>query len=187
MHRRPTTIVLLCIFGLAACAPKLVSDYDDQIDTGLSQLNTDVSVFVLKMNAAAGTQAGTYDANTDFYIDEEAKIDTLIVRAQAHRVLNSCPSVGLTAAVLAKVAAGAEAQTYVAAIPKDDCSVVLLQELKAAFVDLQSFHDKNGMLGIPAAADARILNGGIGSLIRAGITVEIAKKSGGKVGEGDGS
>jgi hypothetical protein len=184
MGRRTTAIALIVGLGLAGCAPQLVSDYDDQIDTGLSQLNTDVSAFVLKMNSVAGTQAGTYAANQDFYINEEAKIDTLIVRAQAHRVLNSCPSVGVTAAVLAKTAAGSDVQKYVAAIPKDDCSVVLLQELKQAFVDLQTFHQANGMGGIPAQADARILDGGIGALIRAGITVEIAKKSGGKVANG---
>ena len=184
MGRRTTAIALIAGLGLAACAPQLVSDYDDQIDTGLSQLNTDVAAFVARMNALAGTQAGTYAANQDFYINEEAKIDTLIVRAQAHRALNSCPSVGMTASVLAKTAGGSDAQKYIAAIPQDDCSVVLLQELRAAFVDLQTFHQANGIGGIPAQADARILNGGIGTLIRAGITVEIAKKTGGKVGNG---
>jgi hypothetical protein len=187
MRRPRSAIALVVVFCVAACAPQLVSDYDDQIDTGLSQLNTDVSAFVLKMNLVAGSEAGTYAANTDFYITEQARIDTLIVRAEAHQVLNSCPSTGVAAAVLGKLAAGSIVQKYVAAIPKDDCSVVLLQELKSAFADLQTFHQANGMLGIPTQADARILNGGLGVLIRAGITVEIAKKSGRNAGAANGS
>ena len=50
--------VSLVFLGLASgCSIQLVSDYDEQIDNGLSQLNTDVAVFVTRMiNVAANVK-----------------------------------------------------------------------------------------------------------------------------------
>jgi type III secretory pathway lipoprotein EscJ len=39
---------LLALLVLAGCSVHLVSDYEEQIDNGLTQLNTDVAVFVTK-------------------------------------------------------------------------------------------------------------------------------------------
>jgi len=78
----------LAFLALAGCSVHLVSDYDEQIDSGLSQLNTDLAVFVTKMINAAGTPAGTYNykkddayPNREFYATQEGKLDTLIARA----------------------------------------------------------------------------------------------------------
>src|SRR5207244_6485909 len=89
----------LAFLALAGCSVHLVPDYDEQIDNGLTQLNTDATVFVSKMVNAAGSAAGTYNykkddayPNKDFYATQEGKLDTLIVRAQAHKALDQCPS-----------------------------------------------------------------------------------------------
>jgi hypothetical protein len=186
--------VLVASGALTACTVHLVSDYDDQIDTGLSQLNTDITAFVNKMIANAGQPAGAYDANKDFYTNEEAKADTLIVRAQAHKVLNNCPSSDLIKAAVksafpptAPTAAAIpmpDVSTVMAQIQKDDCSVVLLGLVKQGIEQLATFHTAQGSLGIPAQAHDPILVGGLGSVIHAAITVEVAKKTGGSVGGG---
>ena len=196
MHRFPrvtrVSIAALLLVATYGCAVHLVSDYDDQIDAGLSQFNTDVTAFVNNMIANAGQPAGTYDANKDFYTTEEARIDTLIVRAEAHKALKSCPSTdAIKAAVTATLpkatpaAAGPlvvpDVASVLAQIPQNDCSVVLLTMVKQGLTQLQTFHMAQGALGIPAAAHDPILVGGLGSLIHAAITVEIAKKTGGSV------
>lgn len=184
-------IATLLIGALYGCAVHLVSDYDDQIDTGLSQLNTDVTAFVNKMIADAGQPAGTYDANKDFYTTEEAKIDTIIVRAEAHKVLKSCPSSDAIKAAVAATFPKAppaaspipipDVASVIAQIPQNDCSVVLLTLVKQGLEQLQTFHAAQAAKGIPAAAHDPILVGGLGSLIHAAITVEVAKKTGGSV------
>jgi hypothetical protein len=179
---------LVVAFGLmAGCTVRLVSDYDPQIDEGLSRLHTDVTAFVNRMIANAGKVAGTYDANKDFYTVKDAEIDTLIVRAEAHKALNSCPSTELVARAVTAAMPQSNAATLVSQIPKGDCSVVLLQLVKGGFGDLQKFHQAQGALGIPAAAKGPLLEGGLGSLIRAAIIVELAKRTGGSVGGNNGS
>jgi hypothetical protein len=183
-------LVSLVFLGLVAgCSIQLVSDYDEQIDNGLSQLNTDVAVFVTKMINVAGTPAGAYNykkddtyPNKDFYATQEGKLDTLIVRAQAHKALDQCPSTAVVQRVVASAVPRSEVARYSAQIPKDDCSVVLLQLVKGGMGDLRKFHEAQGTAGIPQVAKDPILVGGVGALIRAAITVEVAKKTGAKTG-----
>jgi hypothetical protein len=186
---------------LNACAVHLVSDYDEQIDTGLSQLNTDVTAFVDKMIESAGQPAGTYAANKDFYIAENAKIDTLIVRAEAHKALNSCPSSTVMAAAVkarlpvtpppvgtpSPVLVLPDASSVLAQVKNDDCSVVLMSLIKTSFGQLEAFHKAQDPLGIPSAARDPLLVGGFGSLIHTAIVVQVALKSGKSAGGGNGS
>jgi hypothetical protein len=190
--------VVFCaaLINLCACAVHLVSDYDDQIDSGLTQLNTDVTAFVNKMISSAGTPAGTYASNIDFYSSESAKIDTLVVRAEAHRALKSCPTSDvITAAVKASTPPTPVTSTIpvpdvaaaLANVKKDDCSVVLLDLIKTGFGQLAAFHKAQAEKGIPIDAHDPILVGGLGSLIHGAITVEIALKSGKTPGGTNGS
>jgi hypothetical protein len=179
----------LAFLALAGCSVHLVTDYDEQIDNGLSQLNTDVAVFVNRMINLAGTPAGAYNykkddayPNKDFYATQDGKLDTLIVRAQAHKALDQCPSTALVERAVAAAVPRGELARYSAQIPKDDCSVVLLQLVKDGVGDLRKFHEAQGSAGIPQVAKDPILVGGVGALIRAAITVEVAKKTGTKTG-----
>jgi len=166
--------LLLCSTLLIACSVQLVSDYDEQIDTSLSQLNTDLTTFVVKMIGAAGTPKGTYDANKEFYITEEAKVQTIEVRTEAHQILNSCPSTDLIKSALAH--SGANGAQYEGQIPQGDCGVVLISLVEKGFEDLEAFHRAQGPRGIPKSSQGPILVGGLGSLIKSAIIVEIAKK-----------
>jgi hypothetical protein len=180
-------LVFLALTG--GCSIQLVSDYDEQIDNGLTQLSTDVAVFVTKMINVAGTPAGAYNykkddayPNKDFYATQDGKLDTLIVRAQVHKALDQCPSTAVVVRAVASAVPPGEVARYSAQIPKDDCSVALLQLVKGGMGDLRKFHEAQGSAGIPQVAKDPILVGGVGALIRAAITVEVAKKTGAKTG-----
>lgn len=188
-HRRIATIGLVgaLLLSLAACTVRLVSDYDDQIDSGLTQANTDITAFVNKMADAAGTPDGTYSKNKDFYTTEKAKLSTIRVRAEAHRALNICPTTAVIKYAITTnmpqqppsgPGPGMTAQEVLAKLPQDDCEVVLISLIQDAFGDLETFHMAQGPKGIPPSARDPILVGGVGSLIHSAIQVEIAKKSG---------
>src|SRR4051794_22943844 len=119
------------------------ADAAGQIDNGLGQLNTDVAVFVTRMINVAGTPAGAYNykkddayPNKEFYAAQEGKLDTLIVRAQAHKALDQCPSTALVQRAVASAVPRSEVARYSAQIPNDDCSVALLQLVKDGVGDL---------------------------------------------------
>lgn len=188
IRRIPATAMLLVLLLFAAgCAVHLVSDYDQQTDTELGQLNTDLTAFVNKMIDEAGTPQGTYAANKDFYVTQEARVDTLIVRAQAYKALNSCPSTELSAKAVSTAIPASEITKYLNEMPKDDCSVVLLQLVKGGYGDLETLHQAQGAKGIPPSAKDPILVGGLGALLRAAITVEVAKKTASSTGGANGS
>jgi hypothetical protein len=184
---------------LLGCAVQLVSGYDEQIDTGLSELNTDVTAFVNRMIDAAGTPAGEYASNKTFYGDEDAKLDTLLARAQANKVLNRCPTSDVMAAAIKAAFPAPSSQpgsfplplpdgsAVLAQVSSDACSVVLLQLVRQGLGQMKAFHMAQGPKGIPPEAHDPLLVGGIGSLIHAAITVELAKKSGGSAGGKGGS
>jgi len=139
-RRKARVFAVLAVLLVASCSVTLVSDYDEQIDSGLSQLNTDITAFVNKMIDQAGTPQGTWASNKDFYTTQEAKVDTTVVRAQAHRALGSCPSTEVVTAAISSAVPASDVSKYVGQIPKDDCSVVLLQLVKSGVTDLEAFH-----------------------------------------------
>lgn len=171
--------LLLGAAGLmTACAPiTLVPAYDEQIDGGLTSLYADTSVFVDRMIAVHGTPAGEYGPNTGFYDAADGRVESLIVRAEAHRVLKDCPTAKVVNAALAAARLPADVRGQVGALGGDDCQVVLLRLVKGGFADMRRFHGAQGRLGIPPSARGPLLDGGVGALLRAGITVEIAKRA----------
>jgi hypothetical protein len=192
-HRRVRTLGLagLLLASLTACTVHLVSDYDDQIDLGLTQANTDITAFVVKMTDEAGTPDGTYNNNKDFYISEKAKLGSIRVRAEAHRALNSCPTTAMiNNAVIANMpqqppsgpVPAMTPQEVLKKLPQDDCEVVLISLIQDAFGDLETFHMAQGQKGIPPSARDPILVGGLGSLIHSAIQVEVAMKAGKSLG-----
>ncbi len=173
---RSFALLAIGIMVWGCATTQLVSDYDEQIDSGLTQLYVDTSGFVDRMIVTAGTPAGAYGANKDFYAAGNARIEALILRAQAHKALDSCPSTEIVARALDAAKPPLGVSVYLSQIPRDDCQVVLFTVLKRSFEDLRTFHEAQGPLGIPASARGPILDGGVGAVIRAGLVVEIAKK-----------
>ncbi len=155
----------------------LVPAYDEQIDSGLTSLYADTSVFVDRMIAAHGKPEGTYAQNVGFYDAADGRVEALIVRAEAHRVLNDCPASKVVNAALAAVAIPADVRSKIGTLPEDDCQVVLMRLVKEEYADMRKFHDAQGALGIPPSARGPLLDGGVGAVLRAAITVEIAKRA----------
>ena len=174
--RRLVAGLMLSALLTGCTAIKLVPAYDEQIDSGLTSLYADTSSFVDQMTSRAGTPEGTYAQNMTFYNQVDGRVDALIVRAEAHRVLNDCPSTKLMTRALDLARIPADVRGRIGTLPKDDCQVVLMRLIKDGFTDMRRFHQAQGALGIPAVARGPLIDGGVGALLRAGITVELAKR-----------
>lgn len=174
-----SVLALLCVaLALAGCATiKLVPAYDEQIDSGLTSLYADTSMFVDKMIAASATPAGTYEQNIAFYDGVDGRLEALIVRAEAHRVLKDCPASKVVNRAFELTNLPADVRGKLGNLPSDDCQVVLLRLTKGAFGDMRTVHKAQGANGIPAWMRGQFMDGGPGALLRAGITVEIAKRA----------
>jgi hypothetical protein len=84
MPQLPIAVVLLCIaVTTLACAPRLISDYDEVTDRSATELQKKVEGFIHQMVARAGTPNGTYTANTAFYDEARTDVSALRVRANA--------------------------------------------------------------------------------------------------------
>lgn len=157
---------------------RLVSDYDEQIDQGLTQLYAETSTFVDRMIGASGTPAGTYAQNQEFYNDAGGRIDALIARAQANQVLNNCPSTRVMGRIVAAAGLPADLRDRIGTVPDGGCEVVVLESLKRAMGNMRTFHESQGAAGIPAVARPIIMDGGLGAAFRAGIMIQVAKRGG---------
>jgi hypothetical protein len=75
-------------FALGGCAQpvKLVGDYDEQLDKGVSQLQKDVETFLVKLESSAEKPADkveSYDKNKNVYDDFRVAVSVLRVRADS--------------------------------------------------------------------------------------------------------
>jgi len=78
------SIVLAIMLVLSGCSGiKLVSDYDEVIDKGITEFAEQFNTHVKNMGDLAGTEEGTYDANLRTYNALESKLDVLIARASS--------------------------------------------------------------------------------------------------------
>ena len=77
----------LIAITLGGCSTiKLVGDYDEQIDKGVTQLQKDVETFLVKLEATAEKPADkveSYDKNKKFYEDAKVALSGLRVRADS--------------------------------------------------------------------------------------------------------
>ena len=163
---------------LSACASiRLVPAYDEQIDTGLTQLYADTSGFVDRMIQSAGTSAGTFQQNEQFYTDSLGKLDALIARAEANRVLGTCPSTKLMAKALERISLPAEVRGQIGTVPQGDCEVVLFRMIRDDFQDMREVHRLRGARGFPPEARGQFIDGSVGALMRAAIAVQVAKRA----------
>lgn len=80
-------LVFLLMTGVAGCAEiKLVSDYDEKIDKGVTELHKLTEEFLVKLESESGASEATYNNNKKFYEDAKVKASSLRVRADAiHR------------------------------------------------------------------------------------------------------
>lgn len=69
---------------LSSCSGlKLVSDYDEVIDKGITEFAEQFNTHIKNMGDFAGAPEGTFDANRKIYNALDAKLDVLIARASS--------------------------------------------------------------------------------------------------------
>jgi len=71
-------------FALTGCASvKLVGDYDEQIDKGVTALQKDTETFLVKLESVPGDKLDGYEKNKTFYGETKVTISSLRLRADA--------------------------------------------------------------------------------------------------------
>jgi hypothetical protein len=76
--------VLLVLAALQGCAAiRLVGDYDEKIDEGVTALQKDTEAFLVKMESAPGDDVPAYAENIAFYDEAKVAISALRLRADA--------------------------------------------------------------------------------------------------------
>lgn len=176
----PTRLFLM-VLGVLLCgctAISLVPPYDEQIDAGLTDLYAQTGAFVDRMVLLRGTAEGAYNANQQFYAEANARVDALIVRAEAHRVLDNCPSAKTIDRAFAMARIPADVRGEIGTLPRDDCQVVLMRMIRESYVEMDAIHRAQGAAGFGTDARGQFMDGGVGARLRAAITVEIAKRGG---------
>ncbi len=172
-----TLFALMLSLLLSGCAAiTLVPPYDEQIDAGLTDLYADTGAFVDRMVAARGTAEGTLDSNREFYEEANARVDALIVRAEAHRVLDNCPSVKILERAFSVARIPDDVRREMGTLQSDDCQVVLMRMIREGYGEMEDLHRAQGAAGLGTDARGQFMDGGVGARLRAAITVEIAKR-----------
>lgn len=88
-RRRPSTLLtsilgLLLLVALTGCSGvNLISEYDQQTDESLEQLQQDIESVLTKLERNLGTDAGNYDAYASRYDSIRVRLRTLKVRASS--------------------------------------------------------------------------------------------------------
>ncbi len=77
-------ILLLSLPVLTACAVKLVSGYDEHIDSAATELQRRMDAHLTRLATIEGEPEADFDANRQFYDDYEVDVRAVRVRAQAH-------------------------------------------------------------------------------------------------------
>jgi hypothetical protein len=79
-----TFLIMMVLNGCSTI--KLVGDYDEHIDQGVTQLQKDVETFLVKLEASAEKPADrveSYDKNIQFYNETKVAISSLRIRADS--------------------------------------------------------------------------------------------------------
>jgi hypothetical protein len=169
-------LALLAILVPACAGVQLVSSYDEETEKGLSSLYLDTTQFVDRMISLRGQPAGGYAANQQFYTNAMSRVDLLIARSRGYSILNNCPTTGVIARLMDDHLAP-EARAALGQIPEGDCQTVVLELLRGAYADMRTFHEAQEERGIPPSARDRLLEGGVGSLLRTALTIQVAKRA----------
>jgi len=75
-------IPLLLILAFTGCASiRLIADYDEQIDTAVTDFQRKIETFLTHLERNAGKDEAKYQNNTKFY--DEAKVDLSAIRVRA--------------------------------------------------------------------------------------------------------
>jgi hypothetical protein len=71
----------ICLLFASACATRLIGDYDDVIDRGITDFQTKVEAHLISLESASGTAQAEY--RPEFYDAAEASLNAMASRARA--------------------------------------------------------------------------------------------------------
>ena len=77
-------LLFLAVVMVTGCTTiKIVGDYDEQIDKGITALQKDTEAFLVKLESVPGSKLDGYDKNKAFYGEAKVAISSLRIRADA--------------------------------------------------------------------------------------------------------
>ncbi len=76
-------VLVAAVAGMACGTIKLVGDYDEQIDAGVTALQRSTETFLVKIASVSGAKVDAYENNKGFYGEARIAISSLRVRADA--------------------------------------------------------------------------------------------------------
>jgi hypothetical protein len=77
-------LLIAWLLALAGCAGvRLVGDYDEQIDKGVSALQRETEIFFVRLESVPGPMAAPYEPNKAFYGEVRVAVSSLRLRADA--------------------------------------------------------------------------------------------------------
>jgi hypothetical protein len=82
-YSKAALALILLTWLTSSCSVKFVSDYDEKLDSAVTDLHTTLDAFLIKQAAESGTPAGEYDNNQEFYANTEAAISSIRMRAES--------------------------------------------------------------------------------------------------------
>ena len=152
--KRIKLLIAICTL-LSACTIRLVSDYDEVIDKGVTEFTEKLGAHVKNMGELAGKSEGTYEATLKIYIELDSKLDTLIARASNGSDGKECK---LQSEVLVKIKSllGNQAPSHLqedsdaSLATANACNSLLLVLVKQQLGDIREIHkatDKCGPKG----------------------------------------
>ena len=150
--RKPSLLriqfIVLAFVAATACHVKFVSDYDDKLDSAVTDVHTSISDFLTRMAEDSGTPAGTYAKNKGFYSETLATLASIRMRAEANNDQN-----------------------------RNSRTIEQIQGLEKTIGQLKQVHASNGAAGL-SPAFIEPARSSIDTQCKAITTFELAKKRG---------
>lgn len=180
-------IVGVVVLALTGCTVRLVGDYDENIDRGLTAYQESISAFLSKMAVAEG-DAARYRTNREFYQQAGAKLDTLVTRARASEDGNCLPANVIGDGIQRLVETVLKLEGLASQIPESgaifarlkeprsgSCTVIVLLVVKDNHDIVELIHKHNDRLA-PVVVD--IVRPTVEQGVRIALKNELAKKRG---------
>ncbi len=180
-----TTTSLIALL-LAGCGTiRLVSDYDEVVDKGMSEFTEQLNTHVKNMAELGGKPEGSYEANFKTYNALESKLDVLIARASTTANGQTCKLEAgvhrkISALLLTNAPPGLAVGSDATAASESACNTRLLTLVREQLSSIREIHrdiDKCKGISCLRPATAKDAMAIANQSANAVLIVEAAKKS----------
>jgi hypothetical protein len=141
LGKTKTTGWLASVAFLGACAIRLVTPYDEVIDSGLMSFNEAFLQFMAEIKENVPGENASYASNTSFYNAQQAAVGTLVQRSRASDPGGTCASTAVTLDAVQRVDSivlPEDAKTQPQ--PAGSCTTILLGNIQEQLADTACFH-----------------------------------------------